>query len=125
MCFQQEEYLLGIMTERAYHPGMAMQIERLNSFDNFFSDSSKTKEQFAEAGFFFTGRFMVFKKCLLMSRCLISICAVVFLFIYGKKVRRSHVHVHLRALLIWPPGLVLTVSFHIVCLVNQYGIVFG
>ena len=55
MCFQQEEYLLGIMTERAYHPGMAMQIERLNSFDNFFSDSSKTKEQFAEAGFFFTG----------------------------------------------------------------------
>ena len=35
-------------------------IERLNSFDNFFSDSSKTKEQFAEAGFFFTGKFAVF-----------------------------------------------------------------
>ena len=50
---------MSVMTERAYNPGYAMEIDRLNTFDNFYSNSCRTKEKFAEAGFFYTGRFIL------------------------------------------------------------------
>ena len=55
LSLQQEEYILGVLTERACHTRYALKTERLNTFDHFYSDSCRTKDEFAEAGFFSTG----------------------------------------------------------------------
>ena len=52
---QGEQFQYGILTDRPYHLEFALKAERIRTYVNFVSDSSKTSEEFSEAGFFFTG----------------------------------------------------------------------
>ena len=53
---QIEEYMIDSVQQHAFHASLTLKIERMNTFDNFYSDSCRTKEEFADAGFFYTGR---------------------------------------------------------------------